>query len=57
MDFFEAVDRLEYDKSQPVSFKYMDSMGEIIHNDIPSVNTVENEEMIIPPDELIPFMP
>ena len=57
MDFFEAVNRLEYDNTQPVSFKYMNDLAQIILRDYSRIERKSEEKAIITPEELIPFLP
>ena len=57
MDFFEAVNRLEYDNTQPVSFKYMNDLAQIILKDYSRIERKSEEKTIITPEELIPFLP
>lgn len=55
--FIDAVNGLEYNNTQPVSFKLMEDLAEIIHDDIPRVERSEEDATIITPDDLIPFIP
>jgi hypothetical protein len=57
MDFFEAVNRLEYDNTQPVSFKFMNDLAQIILGDYSRIERKSEEKTIITPEELIPFLP
>jgi hypothetical protein len=57
MNFIEAVNRLEYDETQPVSFQYMVDLAAIIRDDYLRVEKMHDEETTSAPEELIPFLP
>ena len=57
MDFLEAVNRLEYKNTQPVSFQYMDELARIIEDDYARIERKTEERTIPVPDELISFLP
>ena len=57
MTFIEAVNRLEDENVQPVSFQYMVDLANIISDDYVRVERREDKETIITPEELIPFLP
>ena len=57
MNFIEAVNRLEYENTQPVSFKYMIELATIIDADYVRIERRDDKETIVTPEELIPFLP
>ncbi len=57
MDFLEAVNRLEYDNTQPVSFQFMYDVARIILDDIIHVERSTQSKLTDVPEELIPFIP
>lgn len=53
----KLIDGLVVEETQPVSFSFMESIGKALSVDQVDLHSVTEKKRIIPPDELIQFLP